>query len=196
MANTYIALLALVYFILLQSETVESYLEMYSNAVEKEIERYRNISRTTWPSQLRYGSLHILNLNDYIQLFEHCLINVENYQGIDFSESKTPLLLSRLGIKITRCNLSDETYILREIFFGKSDAQDNCEKARFYDRRDRLPFEYKFSVGRWACYAKFELLSPEIKEAPHIFRFKNVNGNKEFFIPYINLYEDAEPGKI
>jgi len=192
LANKFKKFVTSVYFLFVQFGTVKPYVSWYSNATETDIKRFGHITRTTWPSQHRYSLLHISNLNEYIELFEHCLINIENYQGIDISETKIPVLLTRLDIKITRCNKSD---ILREIHYGKiSNVPEICQNDTLYYEHFRLPLEYKLTAGRWSCYAKFELLLPEIKEAPHIFDFKHSKGNKEVFIPYNNLYEDSEPG--
>jgi len=181
-----------VYFLLIQFGTVKPYVSWHSSATETDIKRFSHITRTTWPSQHRYSSLHISNLNEYIQLFEHCLINIENYQGIDVSETKIPVLVTRLDIKITRCNKS---VISREIHYGKiSTVQEICKNYTLFYKHFQLPLEYKLTAGRWSCFAKFELFLPEIKEAPHIFKFKHIYGNKEFFVPYNNLYEDSEPG--
>jgi len=204
LANKWKAFLAFVYLLVIQCIAVTSFVAWYSNVTIKEVGKHRHITHTSWPSQQSYSSLHILNLNDYIKLFEHCLINIENYQGIDVSETLIPVLMTRLDTQITRCNLSDSFYqILTEIYFGMS-VQEYCKfkewvgmgLGAWYDMHNKLPLEYKLTVGRWSCYAKFELLLPEIKEAPHIFDLKRTYGNKEFFMPYNNFYEDAEPGEL
>jgi len=123
------------------------------------------------------------------------LINIENYQGIDVSETKTPVVLTRLDTQIIVCNKTRKYFLSRETLYGDPNVQDNCEINNYFDEHFQLPKEFKLSVGRWSCYAKFELLLPEIQEAPHILEFKRSYGNQEFFMPYNNVYGDAEPGE-
>jgi len=72
--------------------------------------------RTTWPLQIGYHSAIIPNLNEYLALFSNCLVNLQNFQGIDFIEWKYPIYLTRFDIAgepfFPKCPNPNRTLIL------------------------------------------------------------------------------------
>jgi len=51
-----------------------------------------------WPLQAGYPGLAIKNLNEYVSLFSHCLINIQNYQGIEIVGIQSPVYLTRYDV--------------------------------------------------------------------------------------------------
>jgi len=91
-------------------------------ASEPELEKLIGISESAhWPLQAGYHGLAVKNLNQYVSLFSHCLVNLQNYQGIEIIGIKSPVYITRF----------DVAYL------------ENCyylfipDKTRFYDRRVR-----------------------------------------------------------
>jgi len=55
-------------------------------------------AKTLWPLQNGYPCSRIKNLHDYLSLFSGCLVNIQNFQGIDWHEWKYPIFLTRFDI--------------------------------------------------------------------------------------------------
>jgi len=60
-------------------------------------------SETHWPLKAGYPGLSIKNLNEYVSLFTHCLVNIQNYQGIDIIGIKSPVYLTRFDATLIPC---------------------------------------------------------------------------------------------
>jgi len=52
-------------------------------------------SSANWPLQAGYPGLAIKNLNEYVSLFSNCLVNIQNYQGIEIIGIKSPIYITR-----------------------------------------------------------------------------------------------------
>jgi len=57
-----------------------------------------NSESAQWPLQAGYPGLSIKNLDEYVSLFSHCLVNVQNYQGIEIIGIKSPVYLTRFDV--------------------------------------------------------------------------------------------------
>jgi len=51
-----------------------------------------------WPLQAGYPGLAIKNLPEYLSLFSHCLVNIQNYQGIEIIGIKSPVYITRYDV--------------------------------------------------------------------------------------------------
>jgi len=58
----------------------------------------RNSESAQWPLKAGYPGLHIKNLNEYVSLFSHCLVNIQNYQGIEIIGISSPVYLTRFDV--------------------------------------------------------------------------------------------------
>jgi len=171
----------------LQSRTLYA-----KNVTYKAISNFGDMNYTTWPLQEGYVGLQISNLNEYVQLFQECLVNVENYQGIDLIGITSPVFVTRYDVEIIRC---PGFTIAREAAFYIGKRHARSEK----DCRERwkvMPdYDYSLTMGRWSCFAHFELFPPELKDAPHFFLNRISKGNKHMFRPYSNGYLQTNLGK-
>jgi len=55
-----------------------------------------------WPLQAGYPGLIIENLNEYVSLFSHCLVNIQNYQGIEIIGIQSPVYLTRFDVAYSK----------------------------------------------------------------------------------------------
>jgi len=53
---------------------------------------------TQWPLKAGYPGLAIDNLNEYVKLFSHCLVNIQNYQGIEIIGIQSPVYITRFDV--------------------------------------------------------------------------------------------------
>jgi len=85
-----------------------------------------------WPLQAGYPGLSITNLNEYISLVSHCLVNIQNYQGIEIIGISSPVYLTRFDVAIMNVSgFADGSYCGRDyfrFFFGKipPKSEQNC----------------------------------------------------------------------
>jgi len=64
-----------------------------------------------WPLQAGYPGLAVKNLNEYVSLFSHCLVNIQNYQGIEIIGIKSPVYLTRFDVaNLKWCFISSYPY--------------------------------------------------------------------------------------
>jgi len=142
--------------------------------------------RTTWPLQIGYQSAIIPNLNEYLALFSNCLVNLQNFQGIDFIEWKYPIYLTRFDIAgeffMNKNHPGHKSYSSKRFFFENVpknlegfDYARPLQSQSSIDGRDYLKF-------RFNCYAQFDLFHPEIRDAFHFYLHKMVYTNREQFI--------------
>jgi len=151
---------------------------------------FGDMNYTTWPLQEGYVGLHISNLNEYVQLFQECLVNIENHQGIDLIGITSPVLITRFDIEIVRC--PRYTYA-RELAFGK--RLTSSEKSCHRPPKSFPAYDYRLTMGKWSCFAHFDLFQPEMKDAPHFFLNKVRKGKRNIFLPYSNAYPETNLGK-
>jgi len=85
-----------------------------------------NFNHTVWPLQKGTPGLTISNLNEYVELFKFCLINLQNFQGIELIGITTPVYITRFDVDLIRCNTEGtRTIEIEEIYFGKHVNQTN-----------------------------------------------------------------------
>jgi len=51
-----------------------------------------------WPLKAGYPGLTINNLNEYVSYFSHCLVNIQNYQGIEIIGINSPVYITRFDV--------------------------------------------------------------------------------------------------
>jgi len=64
------------------------------------IELMGNSESAHWPLKAGYPGLAIANLNEYVSLFSHCLVNIQNYQGIEIIGIKSPIYITRFDVAL------------------------------------------------------------------------------------------------
>jgi len=117
-----------------------------------------------WPLQAGYPGLHITNLNEYVSLFSHCLVNIQNYQGIEIIGIKSPVYLTRFDVAFLKvCDWGQYRF-----FFGKIPLQSNSKQNCTIDYSKVIEYTDKSFNARWYCTAQFDLFFPEPEDAPHI----------------------------
>jgi len=128
-----------------------------------------------WPLQAGYPGLTIKNLNEYVSLFSHCLVNIQNYQGIEIIGIKSPVYITRFDVaNLEVCyHQSDwkpiSHYKTHRFLFGKipPKAEQNCRT----DYSQFIKYTDKSVKSRWYCMAQFDLFFPEPEDAPHIVEY-------------------------
>jgi len=122
----------------------------------------------SWPLQAGYPGLHIKNLNEYVSLFSHCLVNIQNYQGIEIIGIKSPVYLTRFDVADLYWDLSkrDRYHDTSRFFFGRIPQKSARDGTTNYYRA--IKYTDKSFNARWYCTAQFDLFFPEPTEAPHI----------------------------
>jgi len=127
-------------------------------------------SAHVWPLKAGYPGLSINNLNEYVSLFSHCLVNIQNYQGIDIIGIKSPVYITRFDVaELAVCKYTlglFSFYETRRFFFGKipPKSQQNCS----LDYDQAIKYTDKSMNARWTCSAQFDLFFPEHVDAPQI----------------------------
>jgi len=133
-------------------------------------ELIQNSESAHWPLQGGYPGLTIENLNEYVSLFSHCLVNIQNYQGIEIIGIKSPVRIVRFDVAyLDRCwghNNADHVNVTSRFFFGKIPKKSGQKCTTDYDRV--LKYSDKSFTSRWYCRAEFDLFFPEPMDAPHI----------------------------
>jgi len=127
------------------------------------------VDRVSWPLQAEYPGLTVDNLNEYISLFSHCLVNIQNFQGIELPGITFPIYITRSDVLyLNNCTISDDrSGSFYRFLFGKlpENPENNCTVATV----PVIKTSDKSSTSRWYCTAQFDLFFPEPKEAPHFF---------------------------
>jgi len=149
---------------------------------------------TRWPLQAGYPGLTIKNLNEYVSLFSHCLVNIQNYQGIEIIGIQSPVYLTRFDAAYLEVCETDEddSYEVYEyydtfiFFFGKipPKSERNCSA----DYSEAVKYSDKSINARWVCSAQFDLFFPEPNEAQLITEYQLEEGS--------NLLFDIDPEYI
>jgi len=74
------------------------------------LEREGLRQKAQWPLQAGYPGLAIKNLNEYVSLFSHCLVNIQNYQGIEILGIKSPVYITRFDVAwLEVCSISSHS---------------------------------------------------------------------------------------
>jgi len=181
------------------SEEEETWMELGDSEEEESWLRYSmgKRQRTHWPLQAGYPGLAIKNLNKYISLFSHCLVNIQNYQGIEIIGIKSPVYLTRFDVANLKVCDDGVYYKTFRFFFGKipPKSEQNCST----DYSQAVKYAEKSMKARWYCTAQFDLFFPEDMDAPHIVyhsqRFKEKNGHSSQPSEH-NLLFDIAPEHI
>jgi len=123
-----------------------------------------------WPLQAGYPGLTIENLNDYVSLFSNCLVNIQNYQGIEIIGIKSPVCITRFDVaNLEFCGRPSYNFLKKRLhlfLFGKIPPKSERNCTTDYDKI--LKYSDKSFSSRWYCKAEFDLFFPEPEEAPHI----------------------------
>jgi len=135
-----------------------------------------NSESAHWPLQDGYPGLTIKNLNEYVSLFSHCLVNIQNYHGIEIIGIKSPVHITRFDVaNLEHCSnpsSPDRYKIPFRFFFGKipPKTEQNCTT----DYEQILKYSDKSVTSRWYCKAEFDLFFPEPTDAPHIVYYSQI----------------------
>jgi len=147
--------------------------------------------RTTWPLQIGFPGAKIPNLNSYLDLFSNCLVNVQNFHGIDLLEWNFPIHLTRFDIAGTYNYTTDNKFFSMSLRFlfekvpSLKDLKDTgtWQVLELISDQDSLKF-------KWTCLAQFDLFHPEIKDAFHFYLHRMAYSNIENFVlgPSLSRY--------
>jgi len=128
-----------------------------------------------WPLQAGYPGLSIKNLNDYVSLFSHCLVNIQNYQEIDIIGIKSPVYITRFdvaNIAVFCEKILGLLYLsqIRRFFYGKFPPKSQKCSLDYEQLNILYNIKYtdKSTNARWTCSAQFDLFFPEHVDAPQI----------------------------
>jgi len=108
-------------------------------------------SAHVWPLKAGYPGLSIENLNEYVSLFSHCLVNIQNYQGIEIIGIKSPVYITRFDVaELAVCEHTfglisfDQT---RRFFYGKVPPKSQQKCSLDYDQF--IKYTDKSVNARW-----------------------------------------------
>jgi len=136
----------------------------------KEMMQNSGTESAHWPLKAGYPGLNIENLNDYVSLFSHCLVNIQNYQGIEIIGIQHPVRIARFDVVyLEHCwGLSSSFRVMYRFFYGKipPKSEQNCISK--YEEYLKDSYSDKSVTLRWYCTAHFDLFFPEPADAPHI----------------------------
>jgi len=78
---------------------------LHTFAVGPDLDRLMGKTESAhWPLQAGFPGLQIKNLNEYVSLFSHCLVNIQNYQGIEIIGIESPVYITRFDVaKLESC---------------------------------------------------------------------------------------------
>jgi len=133
-----------------------------------------------WPLQAGYPGLAIKNLNEYVSLFSHCLVNIQNYQGIEIIGIQSPVYITRFDVANFQIIYKDfngwRTYNqTSRFFFGRIPQMSKRNRTKIY-YYEAIKYTDKSFKARWYCTAQFDLFYPEPLEAPHIVYQSQLSG--------------------
>jgi len=166
-------------------ESIHSSQEVDMEDIEEDLLGYLMGDRVSahWPLQTGYPGQAIKNLNEHVSLFSHCLVNIQNYQGIEIIGIKSPVYLTRFDVaNFKPCKNTSEWFsdIDTHVFlYGKIPLKLGKNCTNFYD--EFIKYSDKSTKSRWNCRAQFDLFFPEPLDAPHIVTHSQKNGRKNLF---------------
>jgi len=135
-----------------------------------------NSESAHWPLQAGYPGLTIDNLNEYVSLFSHCLVNIQNRQGIEIIGIKSPIYITRFDVAyLEHCYGFSDSSRRKDMYrflFGKIPPKSAQNCSTRYDKY--LQYPDKSISSRWYCKAEFDLFFPEPVDAPHIAYFSQL----------------------
>jgi len=174
------------------------YTESYGNVTEAHLADIHTLNHTVWPLQTGYVGLEVQNLNQYVELFKDCLVNLQNYQGINLVGISSPVYISRFDVEIIRCIMgyrSVKTYPVTRYFEKHINRKTYCTSP---NKSSFVNYEYKTTKPSWSCFAQFDLFHPEVHQAPHFFYQEATLFGKNIIQPYLYDYgkKDTGNGKI
>jgi len=173
MCSSVVSIVKILFTLYLQCNQV-----LYIFAYDSELEILNKLLEKTesvqWPLQAGYPGLSIKNLNEYVSLFSHCLVNIQNYQGIEIIGIESPVYITRFDVAFLL--VCDDPSVFsgynstRRFFFGRIPPKSNrsCSQA--------IKYTDKSLHARWYCTAQFDLFYPEPFEAPHIAHHSRESG--------------------
>jgi len=130
--------------------------------------------RTHWPLKSGYPGLSVTNLNEYVSLFSHCLVHIQNYQGIEIIGIKSPIYITRFDVALLwHCNNPSDSHRhpdIHRFMFGKNPPKStqNCSTSSHEDETLKIKYKDASFTRSWTCTAQFDLFFPELVDAPHI----------------------------
>jgi len=147
------------------------------------------LGKTLWPLQKDNPGSRIKNLNDYLSLFSRCLVNIQNFQGIDLHEWKYPIFLTRIDIA-SAIFLNDRMSSTGQYFYNANPSLEVLnlnQTKRVYIKEIEPEDTIKF---RWNCFAKFDIFYPELKDFPYYYKhFFNLNREENTLGPSEQYFE-------
>jgi len=162
----------------------------------EELMRASKTESAIWPLQAGYPGLAVKNLNEYVSLFSHCLVNIQNYQGIEIIGIQSPVYITRFDVALVEVCDEDTPvfYWTRKFFFGR--IPPNTERNCTTDYFQAIKYTDKSMNARWYCRAQFDLFFPEPQEAPHIVHHYQISRGyksetREFRYMESNLFDVA-----
>jgi len=178
--------------------------ELVSDDNDELLEQFmQNSDSAHWPLQAGYPGLSVKNLNEYVSLFSHCLVNIQNYQGIEIIGIQSPVYITRFDAALLEvCDDFTDllgTYTTQKFFFGRIPPK--FERNCTTDYIEAVKYADKSMNARWYCRAQFDLFFPEPKEAPHIVHHSqtSITGNlidvAFKYTPYLSAVREGR-GKI
>jgi len=126
-----------------------------------------------WPLKSGYPGLSITNLNEYVSLFSHCLVHIQNYQGIEIIGIKSPIYITRFDVALFwHCNNPSNSHRhpdVHRFLFGSIllKPKQNCSTT-MYEEEALIKYRDASFTRGWTCTAQFDLFFPEPEDAPHI----------------------------
>jgi len=113
---------------------------------DDDLRGYGDINYTTRPLQDGYTGLYVSNLNDYIKIFNNCLVSMNNFKGIDLIRIEAPIFLTRFDVRIIRCSSFN---IESLIYFEKRHLEVN--KTCGWPYKQMPSPNYALTMCRWSC---------------------------------------------
>jgi len=136
-----------------------------------------NSESAHWPLQAGYPGQAIKNLNEYVSFFSHCLVNIQNYQGVEIIGVKSPVYITRFDVAYLKSCTEVSKWFgnvqTRAFLFGKipPKSEQNC-----FNYYDEIEYTDKSIKSRWHCRAQFDLFFPEPADAPQIVKYSQQDG--------------------
>jgi len=90
----YTALQRIIFWLYVQSYQILNIFANKSNLDDVTVKKYS----ADWPLHTGYTGLAIVNLNEYVSLFSHCLVNIQNYQGIEIIGIQSPVYITTFDV--------------------------------------------------------------------------------------------------
>jgi len=164
----------------------------YANVTTAHLAEMFTLNHTVWPMQTGYIGLEIQNLNDYVELFKHCLINIQNYQGIELVGLRTPVYITRFDVDIIRCITRSGIHFATVTIHLRR----HTNQERFCKLRSYFKYEHKTTKPGWSCFVQFDLFHPEVHQAPHFFHKEAVLYGRNVINPHFYEFGTTAIGKV